>query len=142
MELVKYTKERDTALEVDDIRKDDEYYLREMAMMVESVKQARKIHGLTIDANEDNGDYEVDDAEDLIDRIFNRAPPYYEAITLFRRKEMDIKKIDDEKVTDIGHILQLVFATADEGSKEWDFAEIAQSDYLPPLCWAISSMLE
>ena len=108
--LVKYAKELNTALAVDDRRKEDEFYLKEMEKVIECVEQARRIHRLTVDANEEDGAYDddeddldkIDSAYDLGERIENRDLPNYEALRLFRRIELHLKVIDNREAPDRG----------------------------------------
>lgn len=84
--LVKYARELNNALKFDDRRHNDEHYIREIGKITNLVRDAREIHELTKDMNEDGGDYEDDDAEGddeisdastLEDHINNRELPYF-----------------------------------------------------------------
>ena len=84
--LVKYARELNNNLKFDDRKNNDEYYIREIGKITNLVRDAREIHELTKDMNEDGGDYEDDDAEGddeisdastLEDHINNRELPYF-----------------------------------------------------------------
>ena len=137
--LVKYAMERNEFLKFDERRNEDEHYIREMGKITDAVRNAKEIHELTKDMNEDSGDYEDDDAEGedeitdadtLGDRITQYYLPYFEAMTLFKRIEIDLKKIDEGRVTDPIQKQHLICMAIGKGTKAWDLADLIQNNYL------------